>query len=527
MPTRWSATLSAATDAGLVLTDLGSRFASCSFTTSLNAGFDQMQTALRQPGGSRDHPRIPIDLAAEIFRTWRGMIGRVYIEGALAWAGRVADIFIHDQDGESCAVDLGWLGFVHDLEREQPELNASYSDEFATVSASELVRTVVDQSVSPIAHRYVFVQETAINIGPVTTSMQDSSLSLILNQLKGASSNGIEYAFLVWDPADGPYLVPIGVGPAQYRIRMTESPGTGVRWSLTEYVSDVTALFTNGDGVSDATDSAQSTDGPTLNSGLRSSRAISVDAVNADGAAAARDAFLALHGDPVGVTGAFQIQDFIQNDEGGVELAGLVRAGELAVVLDMLPFDSILDRAGRTKAIASTSYDVFSGQLSITLDQRAIQSRDNERMTDIRVGQRVSDPGAGGILAQAFDAVGTASNPDDTDILLDTISLTFTATRSPTEIEIVAEAALHAATAGVGGQVWLGYTLDGATWDHTDDDVATMAAYAATGTAGEDQPLAIRRRLVVSSGAHRVDFYARQNIAAAGVYIRLASRVSR
>jgi hypothetical protein len=422
------------------------------------------------PGGDRQQPRVPLNLAGEIFRTWRGMQGRVFIEGTLGWAGRISEIVIGDLDVEGgCSVTLGWQGHVYDLEREQPELDADYADEFATVSASELIQLLVGQSASPIAKRYVNVAATAVGIGPVGTSMQDTILSLILNQLKGASSAGVEYSFLIWDPADGPHLIPIGVGPTKYRLRLRDAPGTSVRWSLDEYVSDVKAIFTNADGVSDASDVLNSVDGPLLHNGLRAYRSISVDAVAVDGATAARDAFAALHEDPVGVTGMFIADDFISNVEGAPELAGLVRAGEIAVVPDALPLDPRLTVTGRTWAIASTTYDVFTGQLSVQLDQRSINSRENERMTEIRVQQRMVEPGSahsfltGDVLE--FDTSIDLTINNETQLIEEPIE--FTLTRAATlQVRIVLD--IEDTGASVNDSRWqIGYTLDGETWDRS------------------------------------------------------------
>lgn len=514
MATSWSATLSSSSDAGLVLADLGSRFSSCQYTTNLNAGFDQMSTTLCMPGGSK---KIPIDFAGEVFRDWRGMIARVFIEGTLAWAGRMTDISIHDYDPDGgCAVDLGFLGFAHDLERERPDLDASYADEFATTSASQLVRTIVDQSASPIAKRYVNVQETAVNIGPVSVGVADSSLSLILNQLKGASTDGVEFTFLVWDPADGPYLVPTGVGPTRYQLRMADAPGTALRWSLSEYVSDTIALFTNEDGTSDASETATAADGSLLNGGLRSFRSLSVDAITADGAAAARDAFLALHKDPHGVSGSFVVHDFIRNDEGGHELAGLVRAGDIVSVPDVLPFDPLLTRDQRTWAIASTSYDVFTRQLSVTLDQRAIESRENERMTDVRVQQRLTEPGANhSILLNDFVQFSTnVAIPTNTNTLVNTDPFSFTMSRNA-RIYVEIQMDIHDAGTGSGSTadatLQVGCTIDEEDWDFTDPKMMSRS-YFRTGLATADVTISGHPKpRALKAGAHRINFWIRDS----------------
>jgi hypothetical protein len=279
------------------------------------------------------------------------------------------------------------------LERDPPELDASYADEFATVSASQLIRATIPQSTGIIAHVFDNVAETAVNIGAIATSIQDTILSLIKNQLKGASSNGVEYAFLIWDPKRGPYLIPIGSGAPKYRLKMADSPGTRIKWSLSELVTDSRALFTNGDGNSDATEIKSSVLASQLNGDLKAYRTISLDNVNLEGAEAGRDAFMALREDPYGITGSFPAKDIITGIDGGQELAGLVKAGELAVVADALPFDSRMGREERTWTIDNTGFNPITGELSIALDQRSIESRDHERMTEIRVASRLLEPG--------------------------------------------------------------------------------------------------------------------------------------
>lgn len=514
MSVPWSATLSSANDAGIVLPDLASHLGSLTYSTALNAGYDVASATLRMPQGTT---RIPLDLAGEIFRNWRGCIMRVYIETALAWAGRIADISLHNYDPDGgCAVDLSFLGVAHDLERERAEVDASFADEFATVSASQLVRTIVDASASPIAKRYVNVAETAVNIGPVSVGVQDSALSLILNQLKGASTDGIEYTFLVWDPADGPYLVPIGVGATRYRLLMANAPGAGIRWSLSEYVSDTIALFTNEDGTSDASESASSTDGPLFNGGLRSYRSLSVDAITADGAGAARDAFLALHSDPVGVTGPFAVTDQILNDEGGHELAGLVRAGEIVNVLDVLPFDPVLTRQKRTWAIASTTYDVMSGELSVMLDQRAIQSRENEQMTEVRIAQRIVEPGiAHTILLNDFVAFETnVSITNNTNVQVNSEQFTFRMSRNA-RIHVVASMDIHDAGSGSGSvadaTLQVGCTFDGEDWDFTDPTMMSRNYFRSGLAIGDTTVNATPKPRYLKAGSHTIDFWIRSD----------------
>lgn len=529
MPPRWSANLSAADDGSTLLEDLGSRFATCVYTTSDGAGFDTMTTAIMLPGGNADDPRLPVDLAGEIIRRWRGTIGRVFLEGNLAWCGRVSRITIAAvRDDGTCAVQIDWRGLVYDLERESPELDGTYTDEFSTVSASELIELVVGQSRSPIAHRFERVARTAVNIGPVQTSVQDTSLSLILNQLKGASASGVEYAFLVYDPDDGPWLVPLGLGAARYRINLAdaESAGLSVVWDLSEYVSDARAAFTNGDSNSDATEEVSSALGIALHNGLRAYRSIAVDAVNTEGAEAARDAFLALHQDPLAVTGSFDVQDYISTDEGGTHLAGLVRAGDIVNIADMLPFDDRLDHDGRSHSIASTSYDVFSGSLSMTLDQRAISSRQNERMTSLRVLARSLEPGLShGLLDDGFVIFDVAKVvPKNVSTALLDDQYEFTAVRTMRiQMLIVLTINDRGGVESASDSRWhIGVGVDDEGWDFQEDQDGSVD-YLRQGVSGGAATLTGHPRpKKVDPGLHRIQLYAQYD---AGDYEVTVARV--
>lgn len=513
---RWSATLSSSTDAGTVLDDLGSRFASCIYGTALNAGFDVMDTHICMPGADQTNPRVPQDFADMVFRDWRGMIARVFIESELAWMGRCANIFVHDQDtaSQTCALDIQWKGFAYDLERERPELNPSYAEDDATVSASELLKVLLNQSTSLIAKRYPNVGETAVNVGAVGTSLQDSSLSLILNQLKGASDQAIESTFLVWDPYDGPYLQPIGQGPSKYVLRLGNAPGTGVRWLLDEYASTVVALYTDGDNNSAATDPLISTDGPALNGGLTAYKAITVDAVNKSGAESARDSYAALHEDPLGVEGPFPVADTIETAEGGRYPAGLVRAGDVTYVPDALAYDSELTtRAKRSWAIASTSHDLFTNINTVTLDQRSIQSRGTELMTELRVQARMMEPGlshnsAVGILADINSPVQMTLNTNikvtDTPVPMPT-----TRTSRP-HITVVLE--IRDQGTSINDASWqVGFAIDDEEWDPSDPTMASKDYFRQGLNARDGKVQGTPKPRRIPPGPHTLDVWARCN----------------
>lgn len=512
MAPRWSSTLSSALDTSIVVPDLGSRFASCVFTSSLGVGWDQMQTTLMTPGGNRENPRVSYDFATEIYRAWRGAIGRVFIEGHLAWQGRVAEIYAHSVNSldKSCVVELSWLGHAHDLEREAPELNPSYSEELATVSASDMTRTLIDQSSSPIAHTYAHVRETAINVGAVQTTPADTVLSLILNQLKGASSDGNEHTFLVWNPDDGPYIEPIGGGATRYMVRLDESPGAGFRWSLSEMATDCRALFTNGDDNADATPTETAIDGPALNNQLHAYKAISVDAVNLGGATAARDVYLQLHKDPSALTGSFVATDTISNLDGGLELAGLVRANELLVVSDFLPLDSLTTEADRTKAIASTSYNVFSGQLSLTLDDRATNSKENEQMTELRIAQRLTESlRAHALLTDSYELFTTPiALVSDVPQIVTVQGLTIPALRAMRVHIHIVLGIDDTADSLSDLSITIGYSLDNDVWDPTNDETRERHLLR-NGAAGSTLDLSCSPKARrIRSGQHRLYVWA-------------------
>ncbi len=507
-----SATLSAANDAGIVDSNLGARFASCVMSTALNAGFDELTTAML---GTSGDTLLTDAERAEIIRNWRGLIVRVYLGSELAWMGRCSRF----EDGpRQYDYQLGWLrpltitwrGFLDDLEREQPNLSDDYTDEGSHVSADEIVRLVIDQSSSLIAKKYGNVAATSTDIGPRQTSMQDTSLSLILNALQAGAAGAVEHTILVWNPYDGPYVVPIGFGPTRWR--MSRGDATLV-WDIREYVSDAICVYTDKNSGSQSSALATSTLGPLLHNGLRAYRTTSADSVSNDGAEDVRDAFLALHEDPYGLSGNLTAIDTIENDEGALEPAWRVHAGDIVVVPDALPYDQRLDgsRALRSWAVKATSYDAFTGQLTVTLDDRAIASRQWEQMNLLRLDQRRLEPGGARSTLVRATTVGTSATHDvpSTADVVDIIALetdgvlTFTVTRSGTAL-VTLQGRFNPDNAST-GNLFLGFSLDGDPYDTSQND-RTVRVPVVTASS-RDYFVSGKLPIYLTPGVHTVVMY--------------------
>lgn len=474
------APLSDASDRSLIVPDLGPRLADPTFTTRLGAGYFELTSPLRGRGGALDLPESEAD---EIFRLWRLFTLRLLLDSEQCFLGRVARIERGPRrrargGGVVRTVDLvargGWLDFTH----KPVKPDGDYTDEDATVTVSGFVRRMTQQvrdNSQLVQENFDQIEATGTNIGPLSVGVGDYPLSMIDHVVKAASAAGDEKYFAFYD-GPGPILKARGGAP-RWRHELLDT-GLGDCWEVDEYASEVVASYTDANGSTQVTDSAVDDDAVDLHNGTERKRTITLDRVNADGAEAGRDAFLAEHRDPVGFTGSLTIAPraghlvaMMPNAEGGLEPGWRVRAGDVVDLFGELPDDPYYADGGRLRSyvIEATKYSVNTGVLEITPEARALSSRLSESPEKIGHLLRAVEPATSRKVLAHFDQAASQSVSSATATLITSFGdegvCTFGITRSAKYnivLGILGETS-------AGGEWIVGYELDGEGFDGEDN----------------------------------------------------------
>ncbi len=489
-----TATLSSPNDVGLLDATLGRRLANVSFGTAANAGYSTLTARLL---GHDRSDYLPLGQALEVFRSWRFCVLRLFLAGERVWTGRVWRITLSDlrrdaRGGVICAVSLEGDGFWRDNTNLIASVAERYMDEGATVSASQLAQDVIkgDEGWWLIEENYTELQQTGTNVGPISAGYQDYPHDLLVQALRAGSSDGVEYAYYIWEPVDGVVMKPRGGATSatpRWRVSMLDS-GLSVVWDGEEYASSVRALYTDAENNAQTTDPNPGVnDGPIaqagvdIHGGVRRERAISLDRVNKTGAESGVSSYLALHYDPVGLAGPYRLRPrrgepyaMITNWEGAREPAYRVRAGDVVELYDLLPGDPYLADNGRLRrfAVDATRYNVATGEVEITLDARPLRSREHERPAKIANALRVMEPLMSRKLLVQVDGSSTDLTISN-DTLVSTFGtngvITFSVTRR-TKIAVELAARFYKSDSSQSCSYYLGYELNNQGWDSNNED---------------------------------------------------------
>lgn len=494
--------------------DLGPRLRQPVFGTALNAGYHELRATVLSRGFEEHWPEAE---AWQAFRLWRFCVLRLAMQGELVWCGRVwavelGPMVLDPVLGQTRSVTIQASGFWRDLTSLLADVSAAYTAETARVSASQLLRDVVKDTGGWWLLRDTFgeVDETSINIGPISSAMDDYPHDLIVNALRNGSSEGHEFYYAVWEPGDGPVLKPIGAGQPRWRLPMAHS-SLGVRWDGEEYASAVRTVYTDADNSTQASLLFESPRAVDLHSGYERERVISVDRSSTDGADTAATTYLAVHEDPIGLLGPVTLQTSgglsyptIRTTEQQLVPAWRVRAGDIVELVDFLPHDPYLADGGRLRQffIQETEYDVEAGIVRLTLDQRALRSRLHEAPHRLRHQLQALEPFSSRKLLVSLYHTATIAITSDTDQVLTDgvpIQLVFWVTRR-TAIVIDLEAE-WTSTSSAGGSYFMGITLDAETWDTTDQTKSKTFDFE--GSINAPRTVHAQFRRVVTPGQHR------------------------
>lgn len=509
--------------------DVGGRLQSVRFSTACNIGFDRASaTVLNLAGG----PLIPEGEAAAILYWWRFAVLRIFMQSETAWVGRIWGInlgpLVDDPHlGLARTVAITCKGIAYDLGLKPALVPASFTEEGATTTVSDLIQAAVEQQGSIIARHFEGVGSTAVDAGQIGASLGDYWLDMIIRGLQTGDSNGIEWTFLVYEPEAGPLLVPRGQGPVRWRYPAVGA-GVGVAWDGSQYASDLIVNAT------DAAHSAESVivdhdeEALALHHGIPSGRAINVDGTSGAGAEAAGRTYLALHGNPVAPTDRLVIEPGeasyaqVSGPEGALEPGWRVRAGQVFDLQGLLPSDNRWRHMWKHN-IEATEYDDESGVLSVTLDQRRLRSRVGENAVAIRQQWAALAPSRPRGLVKQFETDPLLDDYEITDdaAIVDTIGvdgqMLFTLT-ADTEVAVIFFGVIDPLE--FVGRFTLGVDIDGEGFDDVDHN--RMARYRIEVAELEPVTLAGSYRKYLNAGEHMIRLWAESESALAGSLLTTA-----
>jgi hypothetical protein len=494
------------------------------YTTALNAGFERLTCRLLGRG-----MLDPTEAEAEyMVERWRFGILRFMLNSEIAWVGEIIDIHYEYPDDPFnvglCPTYIEAAGLYHVLTRRPADVPASYTGDDAAGSATQLIQDMVNTYGGPIHKIYNRLASTGINLGKISVSDHDTALDVIVNALKAGGTDGITYAMLVEEPEDGPALIPVGVGLADYQIPI-RGLGLSRGWKGEEYAWLVRAAYTDGDGSSARSDPASDENYRALNNGVDAQRIISISGVGADAAKNGALSYLTAHGNPVAIAGNGLVKPSdglaygqLQTREGMYVPSWRGRAGRLIRLNGFRQHDaSATTDNDRTFAIESTSYNVERGELTLTLDQRAIRSRLHEDPARIGVIRRAIEPGMShNILLNTYLTFDTnVTITINTDTKVNTDPYTFSVPRN-TKIHGEVDMLINDAGSSVADvRFQVGFAIDGVDWDNADEDHQSTD-YINPGINGGTATVRGRPNPVsVPAGQHTIDFYIRDD---AGAY---------
>lgn len=394
-----NATLSTPDDRALLdnAADLSSRLAGVVFRTGINVGYDTMTASVLSRGmlGEWD-----IGNLEHAWRAWDLAILRLYCLGRMVYCGRVEGVKMgagrHDPvTGYVANLQISCRGAWADLTRKVPTIDQQYTQEDAFVTLSQLAQIIIsDLDTDLIARDFSQVQDTAVNIGPISTSFSSYGYDMIMDGLRSGSSQDDEFYFAVLGGSGDrcyPIVAPRIGALVRWQVNLFET-GLELSKNLAEYCSDVWASFTDPDGSSRVADIESNDEAAGLHGGIRQQKTISLAKIPVTSARAAQRAFLNARADPVGYEGNAvftprygALYGQARNLEGGLEPAWLVRCGDAVQVVLALPDDPIMGRddMARTTVVETTEVDWDAGVTTITLDQRSLKSRRSERAEEL------------------------------------------------------------------------------------------------------------------------------------------------
>jgi hypothetical protein len=373
---------------GLIEGSLAGRLRNVRWQTICNAGFGEASATVL---GRDGYGSMTAEEAAYILDHWRFAVLRIFMQGASAYVGRVWRIelgpLIDNTDGGwERTVEIRCRGLAYDWTLRPALMPGRFTDEGATATVADLIDEAMIDQPGILARPPENLALATINVGQISPSPGAYWLDTIINALHQGDALGIEWTLLIYEPDKGPALVPRGQGVAAWRLPANAQPG--VVWDGAEYVAEHWVNYT------DATNSAQSTVPITdeaaiaRHHGVIAGRSTNIAGAGLDGAEQASRTYLQLHAEPVSAVGPLVVRPNgapfarVPDGDGGLRPGWEVRAGEL------IDLEGVLPRAPHRRhlhrhTVESTEYDDETGTLTITLDERRIDSRTWERPEEI------------------------------------------------------------------------------------------------------------------------------------------------
>jgi hypothetical protein len=480
----FSAEVSEASDSGQVAQLAGERLAGCRFSTALNLGFDTCEFQLLT---SDFGEWWGLDQAQALEARWfhAPAVFRLYAQGESVFEGRLWELRkrrpSRDErrqsglQGKLCrlfvqARGLAWTEYSNELSPIQDVLAGTGG----TIALSELVKALTDAlpQGSPIARVYNRVQDTGINVGPLTPSVQDTGLDLIAGGVRTGDASSLEVTFMVYEGKSGPIVQPLDTGNVQPRWALsTEDGGLEEVYSNEEFASGIKTVYTDSDGRSATTETVESQSAVARHGGIRRTKALSLHRANSVAARNAAETLLALKSDPRALEGSLRLSPpegdtsraaLATNYEGAREPSWRIRAGQAVRLTDAWLHDPRAFELlyGHAVIVARTSHDIDSGATDVQLDQRATRKRPGEEQAEIARLRRQLEPGSKFTLIKSAEA--TSDQGFDGDTLMANPRPTFHLPhRSDISVTITAMAEHLDTNTATGIHVWaVGFALD-------------------------------------------------------------------
>jgi hypothetical protein len=452
---------------------------------------------------------------------WRFGILRFMLQGEVVWVGRIVDI-TYDYPGTNadgfdlCPCRLEASGLYTVLTDKPADLSSSYVDEGASSSAGQLVKDIVTEQGWPIRPTFYGVEQTGINLGQLRVGDQDTSLDVLINALTAGGTDGVTYVFLQEEPENGPKLIAYGVGVARWQLPI-RGIGLSCGWNGEEQAYRVRAVFTDGTGSSANTEFLDNPDYVDLNNGVRRERVISLSGMDEQAAINGVLSYLVQHGNPLALAGSptiaphmGEVYGVIQGPEGGLRPAWRVRAGHLIRMLGFRRGDPEANEdAARTFAVETTSYDVETGSLTFSLDQRAVRPSLNEDPAALLRLRNSLEPGFAHTGRKHYvTEQGAATLVSGAgDIPIDTASGEIVIPSAASATIVVTAEISDGGTSTATAHFYLGLTIDDETWDKNDRTMAQRMVFPnGLNTGVETRQVRITR--AIPSGIHQFQAYA-------------------